>query len=455
MSSSEDLFGPPQWELDSVMKTSVTRKFKVKEQPNPQQVLRNEMEAYRRDIAEKNNQIQKLTEKHEKYKQACSEIHDLILEFEKVCSHEFFTKEQREKQILITHMDYVKLIKESIHYIIQQDKLLEEKFTQDFSKIANVASEKLVSIRNEFLDVRKQKENWISTTTRVKRLYAINERERKSLQQFVDSLTQEKEEIDNSTAQTLDDFKSKMDKLREERKGYTEERAEKEKKYNRIIQKKMPGLNVVKRIRKKHDTTIEDNLLQKEIQELLKRYDSEAAYYDKIKAEYDHILNEIERGKEHIEKHRKALSQHELDKAQKINQDLKEYIEKERVEDKIKYDSQVKKNKELERTIKEHMEEQTMLKQYLAQLEKKIAIQAAKLPVLQTTSASPSPTIQETNGTDNDNDARGPIKLQPSIRVASRHKNDDLEMKLIKRAMSTISRKKQVSKTLNLPQRYY
>ena len=445
--SEEDVFGPPQWELDSVMKTSVTKKFKVKEPHNEPQLLKSEMEAYRRDILDKNAHIQKLTEKHEEYKLACNAIHNLILEFEKITRHKFFTKDQRAKNILITHFDYVKLIKESVSYILQRNDLLEEKFTQDFSKIAETSSDKLISIRNEFIKVRKKKEEWENLTKKMRRYYQINERERKSLQQIVNSLGQEKAEIDQSTQQAVSSFNIKMDKLQEERRSYQQQRKDNEKKYTRIINKKIPELKLVQRKKQKNDTTIEDSLLQKAIQELSKRYFMESGLYDKTRTEYEYILSEVQRGKDHINRHRKALSNQEIEKAQKVNQDLKEYIDKERIEDKIKYDSQVKKNKELERTIKEHLEEQQMLKQYLSQLEKKIAIQASKLPSLQTAASATNPRYEDSSRTFQN-------QIQTTIKLGSRHRNDDIEMKLIKRAMSTISRKKQVSKMLNMPSKY-
>ena len=440
MSTEEDVFGPPQWELDSVMKTSVTKKFKVKEQQSEPQVLRTEMEAYRRDIQDKNNQIQKLEEKREEYKTSCNLIHNLILEFEKVCDHKFFSKQQRQKQILITHMDYTRLLKESILYICHQNELLEEKFTQDFTKFAQESSDKIISIKNEFLEVRKQNKKWQTYNQQARRFYEINEKERQSLQQIVDSLGQEKQAIDQNTTEAMDSFRIQMDKLNEERKNCREDRKEKEKKYTKLLSKKIPALTQVKRKRQKYDTTLEDAILQKEIQELSKRYDMESALYERTKAEYDHICNEIQRGKEHLEKHKKALSKQELQKAQKVNLELKEYIEKERKEDKIKFDSQVKKNKELERTVKEHLEEQQMLKQYLSQLERKVVIQSSKLPSLHPNSHQKG---KETNQN----------LAQASLNIGSRYKNDDIEMKLVKRAMSTIARKKHIRKT-NLPSRY-
>ena len=434
-----DDFGPPQWEIDSVMKTSVTKNFKVKDSPHSNEIVnqKRELEAYQKELKAKNEQIEKLNNKCDEFRQTCDLLHKMIIDFEKISDQQFFTKEQRQKKVMVTHMDYSRILKESIFHILHKNSLLEDEISQEFAKSANKTSAKLVEIRDSIISTRKAMKSIEAETKNIERLYEINLKEKNSLESIVESLKTERDEVDNQITQTVEQTKTKVDKLKEEKTRIKEEAKEKERKYSRIIAKQMPQLTQTQLQRQKMDTRIEDQIIQKEIKELMVRYELDAASYERTKEEYDHIVEEIKRGKEHIVKHRKALDYHELEKAQKVNQDLREYIEKERADDKRKFDSQVKKNKELERTIKEHLEEQSMLKQYLSQLEKKIASQATKLPALQSIGKE----MNQANSQQN------------TIKLGSRFKNDDMEMKLVRRAMSTLSRKKQVSKSLNLPQR--
>lgn len=411
---SEDIFGPPVWDLDPVLKTS-TKKFRM----SPAVELahqKQEIEIMKKDIADKDAQIRNLSEKCAEFSQACSDIHALIRDFEAVADQKFFSPEQASKNIFITHMEYTKILSNSINSIINQHNSLQDQFTKDFSDYAEDVSKRLIEIRDEFLAVRKRKEEVIENTQYLKRLCQVNERERQSLQTIVEQLNDQKAQIDASAQIDVDNFKQQYDKMHQETREFKQEALQTTMKFEKQLNKPQP--------RQISDTRLEDSILQREVTTLARHYDMESQNYENTYKEYQHVMEEINRGKEHIKKHMKALDRQELENAQKVNKELRAYIESERNNDKMRYESQVKRNKELERTIQEHLDEQNMLKQYLQQIDKKMSTQSTKLPIL-------------TGGQKENN-----IESKNTTLILSRHKADDAEMKMIKKAMSSIARKK-------------
>lgn len=424
-SMSEDIFGPPMWGLDPVLKTS-TRKFRTQQHSEiAHQKAENDL--MKRDIAEKDAQIRALSEKVAEFTQSLSDMHALIRDFEAVADQKFFTPEQATKLAFITHMEYTRILTSCINTIIKQHNALQDQFTADFARYAENVSDKLIAIRDEFLAVRKRKEEVLQNTQHLRRLYQINERERQSLQIMVEQLNAQKSQIDSYAQLDNENFKLEYKKVHQETREFKLEAEQVNKKFEKKLSKPPARFT--------SDTRVEDSILQREITTLAKRYDMESQNYENTYKEYEHVMEEINRGKEHIKKHMKALDRQELENAQRVNKELRAYIESERANDKMRYESQVKRNKELERTIQEHLDEQNMLKQYLMQIDKKMSSQSTKLPIL---GGAP-----KESGSDSKN----------TTLVLSRHKADDAEMKAIKKAMSSIARKKVINQVGDAPQK--
>ena len=387
---------------------------------------RAELELIKKDINDKERLINKLTLKVNDFEESINEIHELLLYIEKSGNITIFSDEQRKKIIPITHFEYTKLLKDSILSLLNSQDRLQQNYISDFTARAWNSSETCNNLKNEILNIKKENLKINKEILNFNRLFEINQKEKNSLQKIVESYEIQLKNYDYNFNNQTENLKEELNYLNEEIDIYENEKIIKEKKNLKIINK----LND----HKNNNNKIEINL-EFEIEKIKKKYQKEIELRNKTLEEYNHIILEIKRGKEQINKFKKALTNDEIIKAEKLNNELKEFIQNERINWDRQISSQIKKNKLIERQINDLKEEILILKPYLNQLEKKYLNKTTKLPTF------PFEDNQNNNININNNN---------NLIINLKYKNlDDLEMKNIKKLMLQISKKKTLSKSIN------
>ena len=383
---------------------------------------RAELELYKRDLEEKDKIIKALDVRVDEYTRCCNQIHDFILRMEEITHRSFFTDEQRSKTILITHIEYAQLLRKSLSTLVEIHKGLQGRFASSFSEKATKISEEITSIRDEILDIEKKKKDANEEINKLMRLADIHQKEKESLHRILGSIDSQTKQLDLQANMRVSSIKDQINRVHLDIDAINQETTTLDKKYTKMLEqpKYIKGFNT------KHD----DFIIEREIVAMTRRYEHDCSTYESDLREYTHVINELKRGRQHLEMHKSALTRDRINAAEKLNQELRLYIESERVNDAKKLDMQIKKNRDLEKQLNETKEELATLKPHLQQLEKKYLSQVSRLPSL-------NPRLDQNSS--------------PGAHNQKSHAHDDNEILMVKRALAKIRGKKGTSKSDVIP----
>lgn len=383
--------------------------------PNP---LKSELDSYKRDIEEKDKLIKTLSAKVDDYTKCCVQIHDFILEMEKVIGRSFFSDEQRSKDILITYTDYSKMLKESLSALVQVNSGLQDRFSNSFIEKATKISEEITRVRDDILSVEQKKKDINKEIAKYVRLADIHQKEKESLHRILANIESQIKQQDVQANIKVNNIKDQIDQIELDINSLTQETVTLDKKYKKMMEQPKNS----RMINTEHD----DFIREREILALTRKYEQDCAVYESDFQEYTHIISELKRGRQLLEIHKRALTRDRINAAEKLNHELRLYLENERVSDAKKLDAQIRKNRELERQLNTTKEELATLKPYLQQLEKKYINQTSQLPLL------------------NYNVEQNSLTTNP---IQKANVQDDNEVTKVKKTVSKINRKKSMSKS--------
>lgn len=405
----DDTFGDIPISLPS-QKTSISRKT--------QSNFGTDIDIMKRDIIDKDRQIDILTKKISSLNETCQDIRNLILYIEDSTDSQLFTKEQRDKLDGMTPHESIDVLKKALRTLIDLHKELPQRYEEDFSqKVQNIANE-IDRSNNVINALRARHSDLIHQNTVLDRMIYMADTERQSLKYLSEHLNEEVVADDMNVqiyAAQAKDHCMKMRKAIQEIHKQTKELEAK----NADIEAQI-NAPFTKRMR---DNMKDDIELSNEINDLQRQLEREYNAHTLAQEELDHTLAEIDRANVVQMKFKRSHTKAEKTNAEKVNKDLRTFIHHQREDYAWKIKNQIKRNKELERQKVDLEEEESMLRPYLQIVEKKLAAQMQKLPTLAT--------LQHRDE---------PLSIQKRNKTAKNKKRepDDAEMRNMKRTISKI-----------------
>ena len=386
--------------------------------------LDRENERMRKDVAEKDAQIQNFSSKVKISKECSQGIRDLIIDLEEATGQEFLSKDQRDTFQYMPPNQGILVIKKGMEYLIKEYDGLTDKYSGVFEEKARKFTDEIDKIEQETKTIIMQRKTVQNENSHLDRVIAIHKKEKESLEQLAEAMQQQLNEQDDASKADISARNAQLVKLRQEIQKTTMESNNQDITNNEINQKLL--CPVPKRHR---DMLNDDREIEEEVAKLEKYLDKEKREHALTRAELDHTNNEIARAKETIMKYKINVNPDTMRYATYVNTTMREYIKFQREEQKRKLLAQIKLNKDLERQINEMEEEQSMLIPYLAQVEKKLAAEMLKLPSL------------------TDIQRRNEPEPKKSLVKVNRRDLDDQEMRSVKRTIARIKQKRVRAKT--------
>lgn len=389
------------------------------------QESKSEMDIIRRDIQEKDLQIRSLRKQVKKLELTTDDVKSLLIDLESSIGSPLLTNEQRSEFDQVSPHDSVALVRTGIRSLLKIHSQLGKRFEEDFTAKATEAVNEMARIDEEINEVRHQIAQERRNNQKLARIASMAERERESLVVISENLKKQMVVADQQyTLQAAENHEriAKIHRKTAEMRIASEE-------------KEQSNSNLWMTVRAPMSKTLRDNIredieLGKEISRLQTLLERQFAEHSLVEKELDHVMSEIDRAKETIEKFKVAHGKESMDRAERINQELRMKIEEQRETSEWNINYHIKKNKALEKQKSDLEEEHMMLQQYLAVVEKKLAAQMLKLPTIAAIQNRGEP---------------------PPIRVKTAKKKtrepDDGEMRGIKRAISHLQQQRRRAQT--------
>ena len=386
--------------------------------------LDRENERMRKDVAEKDAQIENFSAKVKISKDCSQGIRDLIMDLEESTGQEFLSKDQRETFEYMPHNQGILVIKKGMDYLIKEYDSLTDKYYSVFEEKAHKITDEIDQIEKSTRAIIMQRMDIQKELAQLDRVISIHKKEKDSLDQLAQSLQMQLDEQNDASKAEISARNAQLAKLRHEIQSTTMESMTQDTVNSNINQQLL--LPVPKRHR---DMLNDDKELEAEAAKLEKYLEKERREHALTRAALDHTLNEIARANETIMRYKVNVNSDTMRYATYVNTTMREYIKFQREEQKRKLLAQIKKNKDLERQINEMEEEKSMLIPYLAQVEKKLAAEMLKLPSL------------------TDIQRRNEPEPKKSLVKVNRRELDDNEMRSVKRTITRIKQKRVRAKT--------
>lgn len=389
------------------------------------QECKSELEIIRRDVQEKDQQIRNLKKQVKKLEATSIDVKTLLIDLEAASGNTLMTPAQRSEFDQISPHDSIAMVRNGIRGLIAIHSDLGKRFEEDFTAKATDAVNEMARINDEIEEVRFQIAEKRRTNQKLARIASMAEKERESLVVISDNLKQQMQLADEQYTLQAAENRDMIAKIHRKTAEMRVASEEKEQSNNDLLMTVQAPISKTLR-----DNIREDIELSKEISKLQTLLERQFAEHSLVDAELNHVLVEIERAKETIEKFKVAHGKESMDRAERINRELRQKIDEQRETSEWNINYQVKKNKSLEKQKSDLEEEKAMLQQYLAVVEKKLAAQMLKLPTIASIQNRGEP---------------------PKVRVKTAKKKtrepDDLEMRGIKRAISHMQQQRRRAQT--------
>lgn len=362
-------------------------------QSNP----RRELDMMKREISTIEMQIENLQIEVSNLSNIRQDLKHLLLDLEYVTGEKYITSQNENN----TSIEFIHLLRKALEKLISLHNSLPERFETDFSKKAFDFDNELKSLQNEI----EMNENLLSQyqqeSQKLHRLVELNTKEKESLiiisESIQDSINQKRLERQSKALSMRDEINKLKQNYSTLLSSYNEQSKKNLKIQNRA------NAPTPKSILQMLSDDLDLNI---ELSDLQRRLDREINEHMSVKEELDHVYYEIKRAEDIILQFKEAYSGEEKAEAARINKKLRDILEKNRDEAPILIQRAIRKNKTLEKEIKELQEEESILKPYLASLEKKLSSQMLKLPSLamlqhrgelsQKVSGKPAPKVRNT-----------------------------------------------------------
>lgn len=383
-----------------------------------------EIERMKRDIADKENQIQTFECQVKTFRECCQGLRQLIIDLEQASGTTFLNNDQQKNIDKMPHNEAVLVLRKALCYLVKEYQSLPSTYEKTFEQKAINLSEKIDEMNEKTKQVVLQRRQVQKEINVLNRIITINQKEKKSLQAYADSLQQATNDMIAQSNQTVAQTKDSIQKLKKEINTTESSISAREATNIELLQ------SVNAPIVKRHKDMLNNyQELTEEYQKLTVYYEKEKTQHDLTRKELEQTMSEIERAKITIQKFKENVSTKTIKYATKVNKDMRNYITEQREEQKRKLQATIKHNKDLERQINEMQEEQAMLLPYLQSIEKKLQAEMLKLPSLTD--------IQRRN----DNEPKR------ALTRLNKRELDDAEMRNVKRTLTRMKAKRARAKT--------
>ena len=381
-----------------------------------------DIDSMRRDLIEKQKQIESLTIKTAMYTETIEKIQELIHDIEVATEIPLVTEAQKAKFSYLAPNDVVSFLRKGIKNLVQLHQETSKRFEASFHDKVQAIVEKIDEANKKTFETKKKQELIMNANQKLERDIALHHKERKSLQEISESFNQEImeqkrriQDISTEAKDLLQKHKNKIERLNTLTRQQQEE--------NQIIEAKTNAPPTKQHYQK----VLEMAESEQEIFHLQAELDHEITEHDLAKQELLHVESEIERAQEIIDKFKVTLNKDSRRAAHKVNDKLRKILAKQRDDFQWMIASQQKKNHELEKQYQDLVEEESMLKPYLQSVEKKLAAQMLKLPSLTTLQHKDKVQVPDKN-------TKG--------KITKTHEIEDAEMRQIKKTMMKLRSKR-------------
>ena len=173
-------------------------------------------ERLKKELAEKEAQLEKLNAQVKNFKDCCQEIRDLILELEDATGTVFLTQEQRKNIANMPHNEGILVIKKAMNHLINEYNLLPERFANEFEKKAMDLSDEIEKVESKTRAIANARKGVEKEIKMLDRTTEIQKKEKNSLQKVAESLQRSIDEQASSTQQKVTTSNQQLAKLKSE-----------------------------------------------------------------------------------------------------------------------------------------------------------------------------------------------------------------------------------------------
>lgn len=383
-----------------------------------------EIERMRKDIVDKENQIQMFECQVKTFRECCQGLRKLIVDLETASGTTFLNNDQRKNVEKMPHNESVLVLRKALGFLTKEYQTLPATYEKAFETKALNLSASIDKINDQTKQIILQRRQVQKENNVLNRIIEINTKEKKSLQAYAESIQKATNDQIAQSNQTILQTKDSIQKLKHEINNTN----------TSISNKTMVNTELARTVNagtsRRHKDMLDNyKNLQDEYSRLLVYYEKEKTEHERTRKELEHTQSEIERAKRTIQKFNQSVSTKTIRYATQVNKDLRNYINEQREEQRMKLQATIKHNKDLERQINEQMEETGMLIPYLQSIEKKLQAEMLKLPSLTD--------IQRRN----DNEPKR------ALTKLNKREMDDVEMRAVKRTLTRMKVKRARAKT--------
>jgi chromosome segregation ATPase len=337
-----------------------------------------ELEQLRRDIADKDSQIALLQSRVEQLAPVASSLVAVLSEVEAAAGRSFLTAEQRSPGSVLASEELVPIMRQAIGFLVTLHTNLPSRFEEDFRRRAEGAVRGIDTRRAKVDGVRAARLAVAADVAKLRRIVEFQRQERQSLEAIATNLRDRRVQSERQMAADTDGLQEQIDGAEDRVRTLGKTIRSKEARFERrshIQASSRPPKRFV-------DSVKEDAHLQATIDELSARMERETSERELAEEELRHVRSEIRRAERMIAKIKANLTAERQRAADRVNGQLRAYIEQQREDFHRAIANQRKKNSELERQRAELIEEERLLGVVLQTLEKQLQAQMQKLPSL-------------------------------------------------------------------------
>jgi len=398
-----------------------------------EEALREEIEGLKRDLQGRDSQITQMQGQVQMLSTISNHLLDFLLELEATTGKTFLSTDRRGPDRVPPPHDLASLIHTALTHLASLDADLLVHYEEEFRKQAE-STVKQLDVKQEKIDsVRDSRLAIAADNAKMRQSLEFHRRELQSLEQMADSLVRQKIQSSKQQEFETDGVMEEIESVKESRRALNKTVRMKEAR----VQRKAAAAQNARPCKRVVDSVKEDQFLHQRITDLEMRLDREVTEKELAREELSHVRGEITRAEEMIEKFKQNLTQERKRQADRINNQLRRYIEEQRDDFKRNIANQRKKNMELERQRAELLEEEKLLTAVLQTLEKQLQVQMQKLPALG----------QWQQGSEAAAQKKSPI-------MKFKRAPDDGEMKGVKKQLVQIKSKRMRPRSLLAPSKY-
>jgi hypothetical protein len=287
------------------------------------------------------------------------------------------TPREREEFASLSPDEAISALRRPMQAIVDVGATMADRYTNAFAEKAVSMSNELAALEREIESLRTERQVVSENNASLSRFADILAAEKQSLAAIAQNLQQQISRCGSEQELELARLQNEMLRLADESSEINSKSALAAKRSDDL--KSVVQAPMTKRLR---DYINEDVALSAKIPKLEALQQRQIEEHDLLREELRHTKREIARAKEVVLKFKNAHRPEEKETAERVNKRLRVDIDNQRVDMSRAVQNQIKKNQILEKQKADLVEEEILLKQYLAVVEKKLAAQIEKLPTL-------------------------------------------------------------------------